>query len=119
MFAQILEYLAFEPIKIVIVVFESLPQLLWECVGQAAVENADEFADRVRDANGSEFGFVEVEPGFLFHLSEGANLNRRHCGKMGLAQLQAQQKGGGSEMDWLPYCVIGTTGKVCCCNSQW
>jgi len=37
--------------------------------------------------------FEEVEPIFWFHLLEGANLNLRalHCGKMGLAQLQAQQ----------------------------
>ena len=43
--------------------------------------------------------FEEVEPIFWFHLLEGANLNlgALHCGKMGLAQLQAQQKGGGSK----------------------
>ena len=51
-----------------------------------------------------KLAFEEVEPIFWFHLLEGANLNlgALHFGKMGLAQLQAQQKGGGSEMDWLP-----------------
>ena len=29
------------------------------------------------------------------------------------------RKGVGLKMDLVPYCVIGTTGKVCCCNNQW
>ena len=29
------------------------------------------------------------------------------------------RKGVGLKMDLVPYCVIGTTGTVCCCNSQW
>ena len=40
--------------------------------------------------------FEEVEPFFWFHLLEGANLN------LGVV-----------------HCMIGITGKVCCCNSQW
>ena len=75
-----------------------------------------------------------IEPDFWFYVvkrdcwncgTDFWNFGRVHCGRMFqkigwvLAQLQPQQKGGGSEMDWVPYCVIGTTGKVCCCNSQW
>ena len=95
------------------------------CVNNAEVDFLGQFEDsgaKLFLFGVAFFGklyFEEVEPIFWFHLLEGANLNlgALHCGKMGLAQLQAQQKGGGSKMDWLPYCVIGTTGKVCCCNS--
>ena len=52
-----------------------------------------------RHANGGKLFLDALEPGFWVHFFEGRNEKAkvRHCGKMGLAQLQAQQKGGGSE----------------------